>query len=111
MRQAGIIAAAGIYALEHHVQRLAIDHENARALAEGLIGIPGLEIDMKSIQTNMVFGKLLKRSPEDFERQLKDAGVLAYPDKRLRLVTHLDVSAEDIRNACEIFRQVLRTTE
>lgn len=106
MRQAGILAAAGIYALENHVERLQEDHENAKALAEGLSGLPGLELDLSKVQTNMVFARLTKHSPEDLEKELKALGILIFPDPVLRLVTHLDISAEDIRSVIDAFKRV-----
>ena len=106
MRQAGIVAAAGVYALDHHVERLADDHARARRLAEGLVAA-GLPIDLDAVETNFVqvdvepFG-LTKW--EALER-LKQAGVglsaTVHPTK-LRAVTHLDVSDEDVERAIEL---------
>jgi threonine aldolase len=99
MRQAGIIAAGALYALDHHVERLAEDHANARALAEGLAGVPGITIDAAAVETNIVvFG--VADAP-GFCAALERAGVLMSPlDARsVRAVTHLDVSADDIRRA------------
>jgi threonine aldolase len=111
MRQAGIVAAAGVYALEHHVDRLAEDHARARRLAEGLVDA-GLELDVDAVETNFVqlnvapFG-LTKA--EALER-LKEAGVglssTVHPTK-LRAVTHLDVSDEDIERAIELIPRAL----
>jgi threonine aldolase len=107
MRQAGILAAAGLYALDHHVERLAEDHANARTLAEGLAEIPGVQIDVDRVETNIVvFGV-----PDAFGLcgDLYEAGVQVAPlgPERLRAVTHLDVDAVDIERALTVFRQVL----
>jgi len=96
MRQAGILAAAGIYALENHVQRLADDHANARALAEGLSDIPGLTVDRNAVQTNMVFVTTELKSQPQLIEALKTRGILVGGYGQLRLVTHLDIAAEDI---------------
>jgi threonine aldolase len=107
MRQSGIVAAACLYALDHHVDRLAEDHENARFLAEGLAQIPGVTIDPSRVESNIVIFQLedaVKTSEE-----LRDAGVqLTRMDTRwMRAVTHLDVNRADIERALEIFKQVL----
>ncbi|MGH8690687.1 MAG: low-specificity L-threonine aldolase [Burkholderiales bacterium] len=98
MRQAGIIAAAGLYALEHNVQRLEEDHRNAEALANGLRGI-GLAVEQ---HTNMVFVKVDR--PQELADHLKQYGVLVLPGARMRLVTHLDVDAAGIERALSAFR-------
>jgi len=92
MRQAGVLAAAGLYALEHNVGRLAQDHANAERLARGL----GVEPP----QSNMVF---VKSSPGLVEH-LAQHGVVVLPGARLRLVTHLDVDAAGIERAIAAFR-------
>jgi threonine aldolase len=97
MRQAGILAAAGLYALEHHVERLAQDHANARRLAAGLAGM-GLRVDPRP-ETNMVL--FWVDDTIGFLRALQTRGVLMNPvaDRRFRAVTHLDVSDADIDDA------------
>jgi len=105
MRQSGILAAAGIYALENHVQRLADDHANARTLAEGLSGIPGLAVDRDAVQTNMVFVTTALKSQPQLIEALKARGILVGGYGQLRLVTHLDVAAEDIPVVVEAFRE------
>jgi threonine aldolase len=98
MRQSGILAAAAIYALEHHRDRLVEDHDNARRLAAGLAEIPGIRVDLNSVQTNMVFFDL-EPSPSvtapDLCRRLDAAGVKVLPigPRRIRAVCHLDVDA------------------
>ncbi len=102
MRQAGVIAAAGLYALEHHVARLAEDHALAGRLAHGLSGIAGLQVEPP--QTNMVFVRLSADRVAPLAEHLKRAGVLVLPAPRMRLVTHLDVDAAGIDRALEVFR-------
>jgi threonine aldolase len=112
MRQAGVIAAAGLVALEQGPPRLVEDHENARMLAHGLARASGVEIDPASVQTNIViFG--LDRSGFDSEGFLKAIGargVLAVPvdGSRVRMVTHRDVSRSDVERAAGIVGDVMR---
>jgi threonine aldolase len=105
MRQAGVLAAAALHALDHHVERLADDHANARRLAEGLQGLPGVSVTMP--QSNIVFVDLAADKPNDIVARLRQRGVLATGLYKLRLVTHLDVSSEDIERALPILRDVL----
>ncbi|MBV7481991.1 low-specificity L-threonine aldolase [Bordetella sp. BOR01] len=96
MRQSGILAAACLHALEHHVERLAQDHENARLLAEGLAGIKGVRVLAQN--TNMVFVEFAPQDCEPLSRALQEQGIQmrAVYGGPTRLVTHLDVSADDI---------------
>jgi len=103
MRQAGILAAAGIVALDQHVDRLADDHANARTLAEGLSSIPGIECDPALVQTNMVFPKLVEGDPEALVAVLADRGVVVRPGRTMRLVLHLDVHADDLARVVDGF--------
>ncbi|MGA7276448.1 MAG: low-specificity L-threonine aldolase [Desulfocapsaceae bacterium] len=96
MRQAGIIAAAGLFALEHHVQRLQEDHDNAQRLAAGLSQIEGFEVEYAEAQTNMVFVTLPEGLVGTFVSQLAEHGILVLGGKRVRLVTHLGIGAQDI---------------
>ena len=96
MRQAGVLAAAGLYALKHHVERLAEDHDNARALAEGLSGIDGLGVDPATVQTNMVFVTLPAERAEALRTFLRARNILLGTGNPARLVTHLDVSRADV---------------
>jgi len=102
MRQAGILAAACLYALEHNVERLPEDHQNARRLAEGLAGIPGVKVDPARVETNMLFPEFPMPAGDAVAR-LKAQGVLANAEGSrpnvLRMVTHLDVSRADIDEA------------
>ncbi|RMX01217.1 low-specificity L-threonine aldolase [Legionella jordanis] len=100
MRQAGILAAAGIYALEHNIERLAEDHEHAQHLAKFLTEIDGVDVLEEGLQTNMVFPKFPKNLYADLVHCLKQKGIL-FPKNQnkngvVRLVTHLDISKEDI---------------
>ena len=105
LRQAGILAAAALHALDHHVERLAEDHANARALAEGLQGMPGVKV--QTPQTNIVFVDIAPEKAAGAVERLAAAGVLATGLYRLRLVTHLDVTADDIPRAVAALRQHL----
>jgi threonine aldolase len=96
MRQAGILAAAGIHALTHHVDRLAQDHDNAGMLAKGLAQIKELAVDPSKVQTNMVFFTLEPSRFKALQAYLKQRGILISGREKVRLVTHLDVSADDI---------------
>jgi threonine aldolase len=99
MRQAGVIAAAGLHALDHHVDRLADDHANARRLAEGLAAIDGITIDPESVETNIVVFDVA--DAQAFCAALEGEGVLMGPlgPDRVRAVTHLDVDAGAIERA------------
>jgi threonine aldolase len=103
-RQAGILAAAGIHALTHHVDRLSQDHENAARLAQGLAQVQELNLDPSKVQTNMVFFTLEPSRFKTLQAFLKERGILISGRERVRLVTHLDVSAEDIRVVIETFK-------
>jgi threonine aldolase len=111
MRQVGVLAAAGLVALEHMVDRLAEDHANARLIAEGVAALPGVRIDPESVQTNIVIFDLAEDAPSGAELSagLKARGVLANPTgpRRLRMVTHTDVSRDDCLAAVEATREAL----
>jgi len=111
MRQAGIVASAALYALEHHVERLAEDHANARRLGELLRQIDGLELRPPTIETNIVIFWLDPRlgTAQELTALLKQRGVLvgAFGPRSLRAVTHLDVSAADIERAGMIIAEVV----
>jgi threonine aldolase len=96
MRQAGILAAAGIIALTEHVERLAEDHAHARRLAEGLAGIAELAVEPAAVQTNMVFAHPPADTAKKLISYLKERGVIVGGYGALRMVTHLDVSAAEI---------------
>jgi threonine aldolase len=110
MRQAGIIAAGGVYALRHHVKRLAEDHANARRLAEGLAALPGVALDPATVETNLVFFDLTGRLDAGaFVERLLARGVRmgALGPRTVRAVTHLDVSAAQIERALDGARAAL----
>ncbi len=96
MRQAGLLAAGGIYSLTHNVQRLADDHENAAALAEGLASIDGILIEGDSSQTNMVFIQIRDGKAAKLQKYLGQKNIIISGGDRVRLVTHLDVGKADI---------------
>lgn len=96
MRQAGIIAAAGIHALENNIARLAEDHANAALLAQGLSQLPAISIDMASVQTNMVFITPKAGTAAALAAHLKARNILVDPGHVIRMVTHLQVSREDV---------------
>jgi threonine aldolase len=106
MRQSGVLAAAALHALDHHVARLADDHANAMRLAGGLQGLRGVSV--AAPQTNIVFVDLAPDKPADVVARLAARGVLATGLYKLRLVTHLDVSREDIERALPILRETLQ---
>jgi threonine aldolase len=105
MRQSGVLAAAALYALDHHVERLAEDHAHAHALAEGLQGLAG--VGVVAPETNIVFVDLAPAKAAGAVERLRARGVLATGLYRLRLVIHLDVSARDIERAIDILRESL----
>jgi threonine aldolase len=108
MRQAGILAAGCLYALEHNVERLAQDHANARVLAEGLASIPGIHCDPEAVQTNMVYIDLASDDLADGLRaQLKSGGCLIGGGRSIRLVTHLDISAGSIEKMVAAVREFM----
>jgi threonine aldolase len=112
MRQVGIIAAAAIYALDNHLERLVEDHANARRLAEALYELGGISIDLATVQTNIVIINLAntKHTVTTAIDALKNEGVLVVSlgATTLRAVTHLDVNAVDIDRAIMAFRRVFQ---
>lgn len=108
MRQAGVLAACGIVALQTMVDRLAEDHRNARILAEGIADLPGISLDLLTVQTNMVYCDT-QRPAEEIVARLQERQVLclALGANRIRLVTHHDVNHEDIERAIRAFESVL----
>jgi threonine aldolase len=105
MRQAGVLAAAALYALDHHIERLAEDHAHARALADGLQGLPGVTVQPP--QTNMLFVDLAPAKASGATERLRAAGVLCTGSDRLRFVTHLDLTSADIERAVTVLREHL----
>jgi threonine aldolase len=109
MRQAGIIAAGALYALEHHRDRLAEDHANARQLASGIADLPDIELNINDVETNIVLFKINSMPAKELAEKLHKKGVyvLALGPDIVRAVTHLNVSNEQIIDAVEIFKKVL----
>lgn len=108
MRQAGIIAAGGIYALENNLERLKADNENAKLLAKELAEIPAVDIDPATVETNIVIFKIKGvKSAEFAEKLLEDGLRVSVLHDKIRAVTHLDVSREEILEAIEIFKKHL----
>jgi threonine aldolase len=107
MRQAGIIAAAGVYALEHMVDRLAEDHDNAQLLAEGLAGIPGIRLAPPP-QSDLVFFTAEGWDLEELIRRLGERGVLCLDEGgRIRMVTHYGIERRDVEEALDRVRELM----
>ena len=96
MRQAGLLAAGGIYALENNIDRMAEDHANAARLAEGLAAVSELNINQDDVQTNMVFMECPSDQAEALQSHLSHRGIQIKAGSRVRLVTHLDVNEGDV---------------
>lgn len=108
MRQAGIIAAAGLYALQNNIDRLKDDHEKAKFLAERINANPNLEIDLKAVQTNILLFHPKNISVEEGIKKSKDKGLLLSIGKvdLIRAIAHLDVSFDDVKKAADIIDEV-----
>lgn len=111
LRQAGILAAAGIYALENLVERLQEDHNLAGKLARGLSEIPGIKVNIGTVQTNIVMADLTKSDLDvnNLVELLKQKGILvnSVNEKRIRFVTHRDISTENIDYTLQVIKQIL----
>jgi threonine aldolase len=111
MRQSGILAAAGLYALDHNMARLVDDHANARLLAERLAGLASVELDLATVQTNIVIFRLRLGAPDAaaIVARAREVGVLvsAFAERTVRAVTHLDVGTEECRRAAERLAAVI----
>src|SRR5205807_3239346 len=106
MRQVGVLAACGLIALESMIDRLADDHANARRLAEGIAELPGVGVDLDTVQTNMVYFET-DRAVEIMERLAAErVRCLALGANRIRMVTHYDVDAEDVDAAVAALHRV-----
>ena len=110
MRQVGIIAAAGLYALKHNIGRLADDHVRARKLAEALSGIETISIDLDTVQTNIIVVDVREsgHTVDECTLLLEQNGVLVVPFGRttIRAVTHLDIDDDDIDRSVSVFEKV-----
>jgi threonine aldolase len=111
MRQSGILAAAGLWALDHNFERLAEDHANARLLAERLAGLRGVSLDLATVQSNIVIFRLEEGAPDaaTVVARAQERGVLvsAFAARTVRAVTHLDVSRADCELAADRLARVL----
>lgn len=111
MRQNGIFTAAALHALDHHRERLAEDHRHARVLGEALAGCPGVELDLATVQTNIVVFRLAPGAPDaaTLVARARERGVLivAFGPRTVRAVTHLDVSAAQAERAVTVLRELL----
>jgi len=109
MRQVGVLAAAGLIALDHMVDRLADDHANARTLAEGLAELPGVKCDLSRVQTNLVYFELDTMPAPAFTDECTRRGLLSdwIGPRRMRFVTHYGIGVEDVQSALKICEEVL----
>ncbi len=109
MRQTGVLAAAGLIALDTMVDRLAEDHANARTLAEGLAELPGVKCDLSRVQTNLIYFDLAKPTAAEFQEGCRTRGLLgeAVDRQRVRFVTHVGITASDVQAALKICEEVL----
>ena len=112
MRQAGVLAAAGIVALNEMVDRLADDHANAKKLAIGLADMPGISINPDHIQTNIIFFEIVREdiTPEEFVQKINAGGVRMLPvgPQKVRCVTHYHITSEDIDQALDVISKVMK---
>src|SRR6056297_1288552 len=108
MRQAGIIAAAGMYALEHNIERLKDDHANAKRIAESLSALDWANVDMKNVETNIIYFNTPAHPADQIAAQLKKRGVLcsAFADRAIRMVTHMGITGQDVDEICRLLREV-----
>jgi threonine aldolase len=111
MRQSGILAAAGLYALEHNLARLSEDHANARLLAERLVGLRGVSLDLATVQSNIVIFRMEEGAPDaaTIVAHAQETGVLvsAFGVRIVRAVTHLDVTREQCRRAADLLAEII----
>ena len=111
MRQSGILAAAGLYALDHNLARLVEDHVNAKILAEWLAGLRGVRLDLATVQSNIVIFRMEEGAPDaaTIVARAQEAGVLvsAFGERTVRAVTHIDVSCDQCGRAADLLAQVI----
>ncbi len=108
MRQAGMMAAGGLFALKNQVDRLLEDHQNAECLAEGLQGVKGVEVDIERVETNMVFVNVDQKVRDQLDKLASLTGLVLPTGLEMRLVLHLDITREDVEKVIEIFHQASR---
>jgi len=113
MRQVGILAAAALYALDHHIERLADDHQRAKKLAEAIAELPGIRLDLKTVQTNIVIFEVDPHimPASRLAAALQEEGILVIPmgTHRIRAVTHLDIDDQAIDRTILAFRRLLKS--
>jgi threonine aldolase len=111
MRQVGILAAAGLYALDHHLDRLPDDHANAQVLAQRLAGVTGCDLDLATVQTNIVIMRMAPGAPDAAtvvaRAQAKGVRVVAFGVRIVRAVTHLDVTREQCVRAADVLAEAI----
>jgi threonine aldolase len=111
MRQSGILAAAGLYALDHNLARLVEDHANAWLLAERLVGLRGVSLDLATVQSNIVIFRMEEGAPDaaTIVARAEEAGVLvsAFGARIVRAVTHIDVTADQCRHAADVLSEII----
>ena len=112
MRQAGVIAAGALYALENHRTRLAQDHDHAKKLAQAIAQLPGIQLDPQTIETNIIYFRVRSQPAADFVEKLYHAGVsvIATGPDIIRAVTHLDITEQQIDRAITIFEKCISLT-
>ena len=113
MRQVGVLAAAGLVALEQMPARLAEDHENARRLAEGLAEIPGVRVDLSTVETNIVIVDFERTTSAELLAQLEKEGIRSVPTgaRQLRFVTHREIRPADVDAAVASVRRIAQHGE
>lgn len=112
MRQAGLLAAAGIYAIKNNFAKLEIDHANAKTFANAISEIDGISLDMKRVQTNIVRFELSQNiNPQEFLQNCKAKGLLMsyFDGSTIRAVFHLNISSEQAKSSIEIIKQVIKS--
>ena len=109
MRQVGMIAAAGIFAIDHHYNKLQDDHRRAKLLATEINKLPGIIIDPEQVETNLVIFRIdiAKRSPDQWCHLIQEQGILMFPfgSDRVRMVTHLQITDDDIDLVVDRFKK------
>jgi threonine aldolase len=111
MRQVGIFAAAGLYAFDHHMKRLADDHANARLIADHLAQSPNVVLDPATVQTNIIVFALAAHAPDAAtvvaRARERDVLIFAFGPRTIRAVTHLDVSREQCERAAKVLLDII----
>jgi threonine aldolase len=111
MRQSGILAAAGLYALDNNLDRLVEDHANAKILAERLAGLRSVRLDLATVQSNIVIFRMEEGAPDAaaIVARAQEKGVLisAFGERTVRAVTHLNVSRDECRHAADLLAEII----